>query len=222
MTALAAALLIVVAQTPPGATEDELRDDVPKREVGAPSDEFGRGGSGTVPVAQAQARKRARARVGLGMVGVFGAHLYDYRSDVGGGVGLSAEAGLVLGDRVSVVWRGELASTVIALFGSNGVFVDFAFGEHLAVGFGTTFTLWSQLFPVDANFSRPFQGFTFPLRAHFTFGTRAPGLSRRAGWTLSAYAAPGLSVLLACLQCYTFQGSSFAFTAGAGLGYLWW
>lgn len=228
LTALTAAALLVTAQTPT-TVEEDLRDDLPKEELARPSDEWGRGSTGTLPAARAVAMQLPRVRLGFGSAALFGVQPADYSSSVAGGLGLTAEVGIVIGDRFTIMYRGEIASSVGSIIGTNGAFVDVSFGDHFALGVGAAFTLWSTLVYLgDNSYTQPFSGFTFPLRAHWNFGSRENGVAQRSGLTLSAHFAPGVSTVPSyerCFDCFYVgpsSSSAFAFTAGAGLGYLWW
>lgn len=219
--------VVVVGQASGAPLDEDLRDDGPRAQtvVGGPSDEWGRGAPGTVPAWRAQSVTLPRLRFGLGTAGVFAVQPAEYSGALSGGFGISAEAGVIFADRFSVLWRGEAATTVTMLYGSNGVFADLAFGDHFALGLGGAFTLWSQLAYLGPEYVQPFVGFTFPLRAHVTFGGRKGGGARREGWTLSAHVAPGVSLYPRYdpyCSGYCTATPSGVVTVGLGLGYLWW
>jgi hypothetical protein len=183
----------------------------------------GRGAPGTSPELYGVKRQIPRFRFGVGSVANLAAQDWDSFTSFAGGFGLSLEVGVVLLDSISILYRGELTTTVGSLYGSNGVFMDFAIGEHLAIGGGVALTLWSQLAYLGPDYVRSFAGFTFPLRAHVTWGSRKDlSVTSRAGWTISFHLAPGVTLYPVS---YNFAGLSppgFALTGGIGVGHLWW
>ncbi|MFT3713909.1 MAG: hypothetical protein QM817_40125 [Archangium sp.] len=187
----------------------------------------GRGSNGPPPELHEELRKVPRLRFGVGTVGVVAMQSQDSFYSAGGGFGVSLESGVVLADVVSVFYRGELTSTLLSLYGSNGLFVDFALGEHLALGVGAAFTLWAPLV-YDGRPVTNFVGFTFPVRAHFMFGERKSSVvAQRSGWTISLHVAPGLTVYPTNYEFdprngYAYSTHGFALTGGLGLGHLWW
>ncbi|MFT3713908.1 MAG: hypothetical protein QM817_40120 [Archangium sp.] len=145
-----------------------------------------------------------------------------------GGGGVYVEAGGIFGDLVSLTYRGELTTTVFTVYGSNGAFVDVALGEHVAVGIGAAFTVFNGfLYRFTNEYELSFAGFSFPVRAHVMLGSpRDASIARRQGWTLSFHFAPAVSTT----RTYSGEGLDGAFTtrtragftAGIGIGYLWW
>lgn len=186
------------------------------------ADDSGRGQAGTVPSWRPAARNLPRGRFGLAGAGVLALQVNAYEPNLAGGAGVGMEGGLVLGDRFSVLWHGELATSISAVYGSNAVAFELGLGDHFGVGVGVAFTLWQTLaYLGDGGYVRPFVGFTFPIRAQFTFNERT-GLARE-GWTLSALVAPGLTLypMSNYFAGYT-DSHGFALTVGLGLGYLFW
>lgn len=206
---LATAVLLFVAQPADAAASNE-----------------GRGGIGTVPAWSGAGKTLARVRFGFGGSGIVGIHPDDFWVGVAGGAGIAAEFGVIFEDRFSLFWRGELVTSIGSLLGTNGIFLDIGFGEHLALGIGASLTLWQTLVSSIYDFTQ-FQGFTFPIRMHYAFGDRAPGVAHRSGWALSAHIGPGFSLYSAyggarCFQCSAPYVAPFAFTTGIGFGYLSW
>ncbi|MFT3713907.1 MAG: hypothetical protein QM817_40115 [Archangium sp.] len=195
----------------------------------------GRGGTGVNPEIYGEVLRRApRFRLGVGTVGIVAAQDLDFFTSVAGGGGVYLEAGAIFGDFVSLTYRGELTTTAASIYGSNGAFVDLAIGEHLAVGLGAAFTVWSPFFYLGGGYVSSFTGFTFPVRAHVMWGSRKDeSVARRAGWTISFHFAPGVSIYPSYYGGVGIDGGfdGFApqvprtrvcFTGGIGIGHLWW
>ncbi len=181
----------------------------------APSIDEGRGNAGTTPEEALSSRGQARFRLGLGGAALFGLATYSPAL----GVGLTADLGVSVGDRLSLFVHGEVGTIVVTVVGGGGLAVEYALNDHFSVGLGASLMGWGALFFGSSGFL----GVMFPLRVNFAPVARAANELRRTGLLIGLQVAPGVSVQ----QTHSFQ-SRFpippepGFSATVSVGYGWW
>lgn len=184
--------------------------------LAAPLDE-GRGSAGTTPEDALLHRTSPRWRLGLGGGVLFG--LANYSPSLG--VGLTADLGVVLGDRFSLFAHAEGGTIVLTVIGSGALLVEYALSEHFSAGLGLAFSLWSPV--VFGGFNSSFYGLTLPLRVNFSPATRASHETRRSGLLIGLQVAPGVSLQPRdFFQLNTPLAPEFALSATVSVGYAWW
>ena len=155
--------------------------------LSAAAPDEGRGGVGTVPEQAVSLRTAPRWRAGLGAALLFG--LANYSPS--GGVGFALDAGVVLGDRLSLLVHGQVGSVVFTLAGGGAVLGEYAISDHFSAGLGVGFNVWA---PLIYGSGILFYGLTFPIRLSWAPNGRAAHETGRSGLFVSLQVAPGFSL----------------------------
>ncbi|MDP1826316.1 MAG: hypothetical protein Q8L48_23820 [Archangium sp.] len=172
-----------------------------------------RGTSGDLPRAAAPLRHDLRVRAGVG-AGVVFALSNDQPS---GGIGLNAELGFTIDDRVALLLHLEVGTAVLTVIGSGGVVAEVALGEHFGVGWGVAASGWRP----SGSLPGGFYGLTFPLRLHFSPQARGAHDRARRGLLIGLQVSPGVSLQPASF----YEGrppAPAAFTAALSFTYAVW
>ncbi len=136
------------------------------------------------------------------------------------GVGVAAEAGLVLRDRWSLVARGSLCTDPHSAVTTLGAGVDYALGDSFSAGAGVEWGLALWL----PSSERLASSALFPLRFAFFPGGRAEGTVSREGWTFLLQAGPGLTAWAPRLSGPADEPMSqhpLTWSVSLGAGYAW-
>jgi hypothetical protein len=169
-------------------------------------------------------RTSARFRGAVSLVGAAG---YAFPSrDFNLAPGVSAEAGVVFNDRISVVLRGTFATLLSRSVVHAGPSVDVLFGERTSLGVGLAFTMIGALIGEDLPSSN---GLSVPIRVSWMFSERTEAERARHGFFVFSEAAPGLAVVSARglpgpvgIAPRDPPGAPFLLSAVIGVGYGAW
>lgn len=164
-------------------------------------------------------RTAPRFRGAISLVGAVG--LSTAYFDFNYGPGLSAEAGVLFNDSVSVVARATVATVLVRTMALFGVSVDRAIGEHVSLGVGLAYTQHGGLFVFDLPFA---MGLSVPVRISWMFNERAEEDRARRGLYVFGEASPGLSFAAnpGRVVAPSPPAAPFLITAVIGVGYGAW
>lgn len=164
-------------------------------------------------------RTAPRFRGAISLVG--GVGLSTAYLDFNYGPGLSAEAGVLFNDAVSVVARATVATVLTRTVALFGVSVDRAIGEHVSLGVGLAYTQHGGLFVFDLPFA---MGLSVPVRISWMFNERAEQDRSRRGLYVFGEASPGLSFAASPGRVIAPPppAAPFLITAVIGVGYGAW
>lgn len=138
-------------------------------------------------LAEAPDRLAPRFRGAVSLVGAAG---YAFpSSNFSAAPGVSAEAGVVFTDSVSVVARGTFATVLSRSVVHGGASVDVLFGDRVSLGLGVSLSMLGALIGEDLPSS---VGVSIPVRVSWMFRERAEGERARSGFYVFGEAAPGV------------------------------
>lgn len=132
-------------------------------------------------------RLAPRFRGAVSLVGAAG-HAFP-SSTFSAAPGLSAEAGVVFSDFVSVVARGTFATILSRSVVHGGVSFDVLFGERVSLGLGVALSMLGAFIGEGLPSS---VGVSLPVRVSWMFRDRAEGERARSGFYVFGEAAPGV------------------------------
>jgi hypothetical protein len=166
-----------------------------------------------------EARDHPRARAAI--AGCMTAGRGFGRSSLGGGLGVSAELGVITADRLSFVARLTFGTVASAGTLTLGVGSDYVLEDHWSVGLGLALGYIGNILLTDVPNS---WSFAAPFRVVYAQHERAEGVTARTGLMLFVELTAG----------FEFGGSQgrvvsppplgppVSLAAALGVGYAWW
>ncbi len=164
---------------------------------------------------------RDQTRVRAAIAGAVTAGRGFARQSLGGGLGISAELGVMTADRLSIVARLTFGTVATAGTLTVGVGADYALTDHWSVGLGLAVDYIGNILFTDMANSWSFAG---PFRLMFAPTARAEGVTARTGLMIFAELTPGFEFggSQGKVAVAPPLGPPVSLAGALGVGFAWW